>query len=245
MIHQDAKKMPLPLPQKTTTSSVQTEVARLLQGVIPVLDALHTFPFHNSWLKDSPGQEYMDLMRALEKWLLWLWQKLEKNNPAHVKQTVIFWDSQQTRQHDGMLQRYYRFYEALAAWFQESAGDSKKGGWTGYIGFLLNHEPHLLARHWAGTASPPKEELELIAEQYLYQMQQVHDLDPHLLCLDFFVLMGVFTRKSYFIPHLTFASMQEESSPPQFFDRLKNTKNWSEQASDYLDWLQNRRKVFP
>ena len=230
--------MPAP-PQRTPLESIQTEVSRLLQGVIPVLEALHTFPFHNRWLKDSPGDEYVNLMQQIEKWLLWLWEQVQNHPPASLPQAVLVWESQQTRQHEGVLAHYYRFYEALAVWSQNGVENAlKKTGWSGYIGFILTQESHLLAKRWAGTAPPQREERTLIAQHYLKQMQQVHDLDPHLLCVDFFILMGVFTQKSYFIPHLTFPPLEQPSPAEQFFETLKNAKSWSAQANPYLEWLQ-------
>ena len=65
-------------PQFTTTESLRNEISRLLQEIIPVLDAIHTLPFRNLWLEQSPGQEYVQLLIQIEKWMLWFWQKLQQ-----------------------------------------------------------------------------------------------------------------------------------------------------------------------
>lgn len=237
------KTMSQPPPKLTTTESLKTEVARLLQNVIPVLDAVYTLPFYSQWLDQPLGKNYLQLMMQTEQWLLWFWQKLEQNNAMNLQLAVLSWEGGQKRTRDGLLQHYYRFYEVLGQWSQEHPDDFlRKEGWSGYIGAILNHEQHLLVEHLQGIASPQREELELIAQRYLRQMQLIHDLDPYFLCLDLFTLVGAFTRKSYFIPQLTFSKREENQKnskllSQEFFQKLKNTKQWSDLVPEYFELI--------
>ena len=230
--------------QSMSVESLKNEVARLLQQIIPVLDAFHTLPFRNLWLDQAPGKYYLQLIEQTEKILLWCWQRLQHNEQVRLQIEISYWEGGQARKPDGLLQQYYQFYETLAHWAQQQPNDSLRGNgmWQDYIFFVLGTEKHLLKHYSSASVTPQLEELELIAQHYLTQMQRVHDLDLYALCLDVFTFFGVFTRKSYFIPQLTFPISEKSSDAPlspfeEFHQKLKDTTQWSELVSEYLDLI--------
>ena len=222
--------------------SLQNEVSRILQQIIPLLDALHTLPFQNLWLNQAPGKHYLQFLDQTEKICLWSWQRLQHQEQRRLQLEISSWEGGQTRKPDGLLQQYYQFNEALAQWAQQQPNEMLRGQgmWQDYIVFILGQEKHLLHHCSSDSIAPQREELALIAQQYLRQMQQIHDLDLFTLCLDVFTFFGVFTRKSYFIPQLTFPLAEEKSPAPsspfdEFRQKLQDSPQWSELASEYLE----------
>jgi len=229
-------------PPSMTIESLKNEVSRLLQQTIPVLEVFHTLPFHNLWLHRAPGKQCLQFLNQTEKILLWCWQRLQDDEPERWQLEIFSWGGKQARKPDGLLQQYYQFYEALGNWAQQQSEDALRGCgmWNDYICFVLCHEPHLLKHYASAAVAPQREELELIAQHYLTQMQLIHKLDLYILCLDVFTFFGIFTRKSYFIPQLTFPIVEKEGevsvSPFEAFcQRLQVAEEWSEFAAEYLD----------
>ncbi|MBF0279043.1 MAG: hypothetical protein HQM13_14680 [SAR324 cluster bacterium] len=226
--------------QSKTTESLKIEVSRLLQQVIPVLEACYTLPFRSLWLNQKPGKHYLQFLIQTEKILLWSWQRLNQNEQEELHFEILSWLGRQERKPDGLLKSYYLFYEALGDWVQQTDGSSSGSGrWEDYIFYVLCHENHFLKRTAFASVTPQHEDLELIAQQYLAQMQLICELDLFILCLDVFTFFGVFTRKSYFIPQLTFpATEYNEASSISRFEkfriRLKESAHWSESANEYL-----------
>ncbi len=229
-------------PPSMTIASLKNEVSRLLQQIIPVLEVFHTLPFQNLWLDRAPGKQCLQFLNQTEKILLWCWQRLQSGEQERWQLEIVSWRGNQERKPDGLLQQYYQFYEALGNWAQQQSEDSLRGRgrWQDYIFFVLSHEKHLLKHYSSAAVAPQREELELIAQHYLRQMQVIHQLDLSILCLDVFTFFGIFTRKSYFIPQLTFPLVEKDENASvspfeEFCQRLQVSEEWSEFAAEYLD----------
>ncbi len=228
-------------PPVITLEALQEEVARLLQQVIPVLDAIHTLPFQNEWPSQSPAKFYLQCLSQAEKFLLYCWERLQQGSNDHLRIEILCWDGEQMRDSQSVLQQYYQFYEALGNWFRLTPLLAGDGVWQDYIVFVLCHENHVLKRYSCADLAPPQEELELLAQHYLMQMQLVGDLDLYSFCLDLFTLVGAFTRKSYFIPFFTFPGSENsddlDTDHQPFYQYLKTSKNWSDLTKEYLQFL--------
>ncbi|MBF0289791.1 MAG: hypothetical protein HQM14_18410 [SAR324 cluster bacterium] len=228
----------------TTLEALQEEVSRLLQQIIPVLDAVHTLPFHSEWPSQSPAKFYLQCLSQAEKFLLYCWKRLQQNHNDHLHIEILSWDGEQMRDSESVLQQYYQFYEALGNWAQQQsinffAGD---GIWEDYIVFVSCHENNVLRRCSRSGLAPQQDELELLAQHYLMQMQLVSELDLYSFCVDLFTLVGAFTRKSYFIPFFTFSAPSESPGEvgiycKKFYELIKNSTTWPDLTQEYLQFL--------
>jgi len=238
----------------TPEEVLKQHVSDVLAQVLPLLDTLHTLPFHNAWLESSPGVHYQSLLQQMEDLLLLCWEALKQQKAEsleNLNQEVLqWWNSQQKRSPNSIQRHYYALHESLADWSQQALPCTLglSGQWSDYIFFVLTQEKHLLARLCNDTSS---QETQLLAAQYLKQMQQIADSAPHALCSDFFALLSVFTQESVFLPVL--ASSPNKSSSPSttsshqqlkhFYSGLKKSSPWKQHATEYCAILKQENTV--
>jgi len=178
--------------------------------VIPILDTIHKLPFNNEWLNCSPGKYYLQFLIESENFLLWCWQFIENAQIEKLQANLLSWESEQTRNSDSLLNKYYQFYESINDWRHHQTAFELNGGntWKDFTYFFL-----------------------IIASQYLLLMQKISDFDSHYYCFKLFTYIGILTRKSYFIPKWT---ESVSSNPSSFYQKLSDTLSWSDLADDYL-----------
>jgi len=228
----------------TPATPLKREVSRILQLVIPVLDAIYAIPFNDQRFQHSPGREYVRFMHRIEETLLLFWKRLQERNLSALCHEVLVWQACQKRSSESLLRHYYQFYEALGAWMQGSSqiAFSGLGTWNDYVFCMLVDKDGFLSQGINSNKPPQREELELIATRYLEHMQLISELDAYELCADFFTFIASFTQESYFIPQLTFSSPKSSSNPTHqelqtLRDRFAQSEHWSDCGSDYLSAL--------
>ena len=227
-----------------TESMFKNDISQLIQQILPVLDALHTLPFSNEWLQDACGASYCQFLKQTETWLLWIWQQLQRRDTRQLSEEVKLWESQQHRKTNGVLQQYYRVYEALGTWAHQRVDHPLRGEgqWSNYIVYVLFTEPHFLKKLTKPPNSSRPEHLELVTQHYLQQMQIIYDLDPYSVAVELFTMLGTWTQKSYFVPYLEFETIERcmglAAEHRELIQNLKESNDWAELAFDYLEVLQ-------
>ncbi len=230
--------------------TLQEQISSMLQVVMPVLDIAHELPFYNEWLLHSPGCHYIQFFEGIEEFLLFCWGQLKEGKIHQVQKSVRTWNSQQKRDSQGILKEYYKFYENLGEWARNAQNSEWRGNgsWQDYIIFVVTQENHLLRRMSTEKEGPHSEELELIAQYYLQQMQQISVAEPYTLGLEFFTWLGVFTQESYFIPQISFMVPQKKALAPlsrfqEFQLSLKETDQWATLARELIIYLQEGQNL--
>lgn len=246
--------MPDQLAKTVDVNFLKQEISHLIEQIILWLDTIYSLPFHNNWLTEPPGKEYLQLLLKVETFLLWSWNGLENQDFENFVYQMQQWEGQQMRSSRSLLRDYYCFYEALGNWSQVQSDPILRGEgqWYDFIFSTLWGENHMLNRLSGSSYSPAKEELELLAQQYLSQMQTIGKGDPYPLSESLFTFIGGVTQKSYFVPRLNFTSEVAKTSKSFFFSikqQFNETNQWSSLAVDYLDhlikWKEKQLKPTP